>query len=201
MDKDEQELIREALDYLKKIQKNIKLGRFGIDSTDEAHLWITTDCGGGLVFASNGNSIFTTYNSSIECVGLKLKPSGSSPPPPAKIIHAWNGDIVLDAKQGDIVLRGKNIKIVATDSTGGQIVMDSSKLFNVSAPVTKISGDYCTISGSADISTMAGTGSNHGEIIQESSSGTSATKSSLLGRILAIIEKVKKFFESPCAGI
>lgn len=198
MNKDEQELIREALDYLKKVQKNIKLGRFSIDSTDEAHLWITTDCGGGLVFSSNGNSIFTTYNSSIECVGFKLKPDGITPPPPAKIIHAWNGDIVLDAKQGDIVLRGKNIKIFATDSAGGQVIIDSSKLFNVSAPNTKISGDYCTISGSADISTMSGTGSNHGEIIHETSSGTAAVKSSLLGRILSIIEKVKKFFESPC---
>lgn len=198
MDKDEQELIRESLDYLKKIEKIIQLGRFRINSTDEYHFILTTDCGGGFCFDKNGNHKFTTYNSSTEYVGLNIKTYENASPPPAKRIHAYNGDIVLNAENGDIILSGRNIKIFATDAMGGQVVIDSSKLFNVSSPVTKVSGEYCDISSSGNFTSKAGTNTSHGEIIHETTSGTSALKSSLLGRILSIIEQVKKFFESPC---
>ena len=45
---------------------------------------------------------------------------------PAKVIRAKNGDIHIDAMNGDIVLKGANIRLQATDSMG-EVTVNAGK--------------------------------------------------------------------------
>ena len=50
------------------------------------------------------------------------------PKEPAKIIRAKNGDIIIEAMSGEIVLRGKNIRIEAIDGKGEVTVTSTSQI-------------------------------------------------------------------------
>lgn len=198
MEDDSQEKLRKSLDYLKKLEKNIQLGRFRIDSSEELDFSILTDNGAGFIFSSNGNSLFSTKGTSTEVVGLNLNTKSLVKNVPAKMIRAINGDIILDAGRGDIILQAKNVKIFATDASGGQIVLDSTKMVYANSPNVKLTGDYFNGAFSAHTGLAGATGSNHAEINHETTTSTDADRSSFLGRILSAIKQFKKFFEPPC---
>jgi len=171
--------------------------KFRISSDSTCTFSLLTDNNSGLEFFENGNSIFITDKTSTEVVGRKLPPASDIP---AKMIHALNGDIVLDARQGDIVLRGLNIRIEGTDGLGGEVTINSSGIVQITAPTTRIQGEYCTMSASSCASLGAGALETHGEVSNEATSGSDFIRSSFFGKILSAIKRFKKFFESVCGA-
>jgi hypothetical protein len=170
--------------------------KWRIDSDNDILFSLITEHNTGIKFYNNGDSLFITDNTSSEVVGLKLPPNSDIP---AKIIHAANGDIVLDAKQGDIVLRGMNIRIEGIDGLGGEVTINSSKTVQIGAPNVKVQSDgIITMTAASTISTAAGSNEKHGEIANEDTTGTDFLQASFFGKILTAIKKFKAFFNSIC---
>jgi len=174
--------------------------KFRIDSSDKEKIdfSVLTDAGAGLTFESNGNTNFYTNNESREIVGRKIQKPSSDTCIPAKFIQAKGGDIVLEAEQGDIYLRGRNIFIVATDALGGEVVIDSNKIIQMNAPVVNTQADTATIAASATVNVTGGATISNGQIINENSTATDEIKASFFGKILAGLKKFKEFFNSKC---
>jgi len=169
--------------------------KFRIDSNSDYMFSLLMDNNCGILFQSDGNSLFTTDATSTEVVGRTLIPNSDIP---AKIIHAINGDIVLDAKQGDIVLRGMNIRIEGIDGLGGEVTINSSKIVQISAPIVNTQSDKCTITGVVSTSIAGGSSETLGEIANDHSTGTDFIQASFFGKILSAIQRFKKFFDSIC---
>jgi hypothetical protein len=170
--------------------------RFRIDSNSDILFSLLNEDNTGISFFRNGDSLFITNNTSTEVVGLKVPPNSDIP---AKIIHAVNGDIVLDAKQGDIVLRGMNIRIEGVDGSGGEITINSSKTIQMDAPNVKVqSQGNITMSAASSFSAAGGSNMIHGEITNEQTTGTDFLQSSFFGKILSAIKRFKDFFNSIC---
>lgn len=169
--------------------------KFRISSDSTCTFSLLTDNNSGLEFFENGNSIFITDKTSTEVVGRKIAPASDIP---AKMIYALNGDIVLDARQGDIVLRGLNIRIEGTDGLGGEVTINSSKIVQIGAPTTNIQGDNLTVSTSSRVSLGSGTVETHAEVSNEATAGSDFIRSSFFGKILSAIKRFNKFFESKC---
>ena len=181
---------------LKDINFVLQKHKWRIDSNDDILFSLITESNTGIKFYSTGDSIFTTDNTSSEVVGRNIPPNSDIP---AKIIHALNGDIVLDARQGDIVLRGMNIRIEGTDGLGGEITINSSKTVQIGAPNIKLQSDgNITMTSASSISAGGGFTESHGEITNEQTTGTDFLQASFFGKILSAIKKFKEFFNSIC---
>lgn len=85
-----------------------------------------------------GKHVLCTPGMSMECLGegLKLKPQGDKVCVPAKWIRAENGDIMLDAHNGDIHLRARNIYLDANGggNEDGEIVIDATRMVQLKGP-------------------------------------------------------------------
>jgi hypothetical protein len=184
-------LSKELQDFNFVLQKHL----FRIDSDSELHFSILTDNNCGIIFGSNGNSLFTTDGTSTEVVGRTIAPNSDIA---SKRICAINGDIVLDAKNGDIVLKGMNIRIEGVDGMGGEVTINSSKIVQITSPISNIQGDKFTVATTNSASIAGGYVETHGENSNENSTGTDFLQSSFFGKILSAIKKFKKFFESIC---
>lgn len=169
--------------------------RFRIDSLKEYPFSLVTDKAQGLMFKDDGSCAFYTGKGSVEVLGKNIERGSREP---AKLIQAENGDILLEAKGGDIVLRGANIRIEGNDALGGQVVIDSNKTLQLNAPTINGQGDNINLSGASTVSVGGGTAVVHGEMSSESTTGTDIVKASIFGKILSAIKKFSEFFSSIC---
>lgn len=188
----ELEKLKNAVD---KIERNFQLHKVRIDSTDEYHFSLVTDAISGFMFKKDGSSALGVPKTSVEVVGRKLDPNGKEP---AKMIRAENGDIVLDACHGNIILRGANVHIEGNSALGGQVTINSSKITQIDSPIFNAKTDYTTLAATGAFSASGGSHESNGEFANESTKGTDEEDASFFGRILSAIKKFKKFFESPC---
>ena len=98
---------------------------------------------------------------SVECLGdnlQKSKTEGSDPIQPAKLISAKHGDIVLDAMDGDIILKGDNIIIGANgirNNNDGDIMLTRTKPIAIDASDVKIDASNVRIVAIKDFSIVA----------------------------------------------
>ena len=101
--------------------------------------------GGG---PGTGKSVLYTPGLSMEVLGegLKVRDAGDVSMLPAKIIKCKRGDIIIEAENGDITLRGRNIHI---DSTGGgqdgQLNMKATRLATIDSPDVRLQGEKILI--------------------------------------------------------
>jgi len=101
--------------------------------------------GGG---PGTGKAVLYTPGQSCEVLGegLKVRESGDVIQLPAKIIKCKRGDIIIEAENGDITLRGRNIHI---DSTGGgqdgQLNMKATRLATIDSPDVRLQGEKILI--------------------------------------------------------
>ena len=172
--------------------------QFRIDSDygDNTAFGLTTDYQQGFKFRVDGSCHLLAKWSS-EVVGNNL-PTNPNACNIAKSIRAENGDIVLNAINGDITLIGKNIRIIATDALGGQIVLDSTKIIQLTSPITNVQGDNIAMAASGELAMAGGTASMSSQISTELTQGTDEVKASFFGKILSGIRKFTKFFSSLC---
>jgi hypothetical protein len=154
---------------------------------------LTLDNQQGISFLESGNSLFTVDKTSTEVVGRKLKGfSGNI----AKIIQAKNGNIVLDAEHGDIILKGANIRITSVDGLGGEVTISSSGIVQINTPTLKAQTTNTTIAAANQLNTAGGSLGTHGEMIVETCTATDFQNASFFGKILSTIKNFQNFFKS-----
>lgn len=116
------------------------------------------------------------------------------------LIRCMNGDVHIEAPNGDLVLQGKNVLINATDGAG-YVSVNSPKNIQMSAPYVGSEGDHVNISGSMGVSVLGSYCTVHGENDATVTKGTDEIlDGSLIQKIIGVIEQVKKFFKSICGG-
>lgn len=150
------------------------------------------------VFTDNGQGFqFTTDGEhKQQCSGTSYDLSGVNgvDKKPAKVIRAVKGDIHIEAMDGDIILKGRNIRIVALDGSG-EVTIVSGKHFSVNAPVQSMKGSNSNIVMSNSASVGAQATDTTGNMQNSQNSGAEECEGSLLTRLLNIAKKFKSFLE------
>jgi len=150
---------------------------------------VFTDNGQGFEYTTDGQYMQQCRKTSYEACGFDGKDGE-----PAKIIRAKKGDIIIEAMDGDIILRGKNIRIVALDGTG-EVTVVSGKHFAVNAPVQSFKGSNSNTVMSNSVSTGAQATDTTGNMQNSQNSGAEECEGSILSRLLNIAKKFQKFLE------
>ena len=152
---------------------------------------VYTDYGQGFSWTTDGEHRSVTNKTSYDLSGVD--PSASSGIP-AKIIRTKRGDIIIDAMDGDIIIRGKNVRLVASDGAG-EVTITSGKQFAVNAPIQSLKGTNFNTVMSNNVSIGAQTVDTNGNMQNTSNSGGEEGQSSILSRILGVVKKFGAFFE------
>lgn len=150
---------------------------------------VFTDNGQGFEYTQEGNKYDTCQKTSYELCGLDGKDKQ-----PAKVIRGKKGDIIIEAMDGDIVLRGNNIRIVALDGSG-EVTISSGKHFSVNAPVQSMKGSISNTVMTNSASTGAQTTDTTGNMQNTQASGAEEGQGSLLTKLLGIAKKFQNFLE------
>lgn len=148
---------------------------------------VFTDYGQGFEYTQDGQHKQLCRKTSYEICGLDGKDGE-----PAKVIRAKKGDIIIEAMDGDIILRGKNIRVVALDGVG-EVTVVSGKHFAVNAPVQSMKGSNSNTVMSNSASTGAQATDTTGNMQNSQTSGAEDSEGSILTRLLNISQKFQKW--------
>lgn len=154
---------------------------------------VTTDGGNATFLQKDGKRNDYVPSTSYELVGEKCNEGE-----PGKVILAKNGNIHLEAQNGDIILKAKNIRIVAEDGSG-EITLNSGKIIDFKAPYLKENATNITVTASGNLDLMAGTISSSAQIQNSDGSSTDLLQGTFLGQIFSGLQSLKKFFRD-CLG-
>ena len=101
--------------------------------------------GGG---PGTGKAVLYTPGMSMEVLGegLKVRNNNDISQLPAKIIKCKKGDIIIEAENGDITLRGRNINFEADGGDqGGQINIKATRVATIDSPDIRLQGEKILI--------------------------------------------------------
>ena len=101
--------------------------------------------GGG---PGTGKHVLYTPGMSMEVLGegLKVRNNNDISQLPAKIIKCKKGDIIIEAENGDITLRGRNINFEADGGDqGGQFNIKATRVATIDAPDIRLQGEKILI--------------------------------------------------------
>ena len=153
-----QQLKKEILDELEPEYFAMRRPGFNIESKcitqnhGIAEFIVATDQNQGIEFYEKGNAKVLA-NKSIEIVAGKQNPDGNAF---AITLDAKNGNILISCPDGDLILKGKNVKILATDADG-DVWIDSPKTLNMNAPEINTKGTKVNMTSTSDMHIDAGT--------------------------------------------
>ena len=150
---------------------------------------VFTDIGQGFEYTQEGNKFDTCRKTSYEAVGRDTNEGE-----PAKIIKAENGDVIIEALGGDIVLRARNIRIVAMDGSG-EVTINSAKQVSIQAPIQNLKGTNLNTVMTNNISMGALAVDSTGVMQNTQNTGSEEQQSSILSQLLGVVQKFKKFLE------
>lgn len=154
---------------------------------------ITSDGGNSVLLQRDGKRNEYVPSTSYELVGETCNEGE-----PGKVIIAKNGNIHLEAQNGDIILKAKNIRIVAEDGSG-EVTLNSGKIIEIRAPYVKENATNVTVTASGNLETLAGTKSGSAQIQNSDGSSTDLLQGTFLGQIFSGLQSLKKFFKD-CLG-
>ena len=160
----------------------------------DIELGLSTPTKQGINMYKNGNCDFAINGTLKEVSGFKVK----NPEEFARIIDAENGSILIQALNGTITLKAKNIRLVGIDGTEGEITLQASKTVHMDAPTVGAQGTNITLAASQNASVAGSTTTVHGATPPDISSGAETDNSSIMGQILDAIKRFKNFFNSIC---
>ena len=154
---------------------------------DTVDFSIITDNGQGFEYRVDGVKLDHCNAQSYEECGKDV-PAGTH----AKIIRAKRGNIVIEALDGDIILRGNNIRISAKDGSG-EVTINSTKQIAMNSPIvnTKTSNSNLVAANSASVAAQAT--DTVGNIQNTQAASVDIGQASILGKILGILTKFKNF--------
>lgn len=154
---------------------------------------VFTDNGQGFEYTQEGNKFDTCDKTSMEVCGNQTKEQE-----PAKVIFAENGNIQLEAPNGEIVLKARSIRIVAMDGSG-EVTINSAKNFSVQSPVQNYRGTYSNTVMTSQTNIAALAVGTRGEVQNSATSGSEDTEGSLLTQLLKLSQQFKDWISS-CVG-
>ena len=111
--------------------------------------------GGG---PGTGKAVLYTPGQSCEVLGegLKVRKPGDTSQLPAKIIECKRGDMIFECKDGNILLRARNIFI---DANGGgqygQFVVKAERIADITAPDLRVQSDKIVVKATKDMNVLA----------------------------------------------
>ena len=111
--------------------------------------------GGG---PGTGKAVLYTPGQSMEVLGegLKVRDAGDISMLPAKIIKCKRGDIYIEAENGDITLRGRNITLDAFGGgQDGQFNVKSTRIASIDAPDIRLQGEKILIDATNQINIIS----------------------------------------------
>lgn len=159
---------------------------------------IVTGEGDGTVHYEDGREVTVAKGGSLEILGQNLKVGSKSENPinPAKLIRAEKGDIIIEAKNGKIILMGTQVEIRASgnkkDKTGS-IYMNANVSVQVNSPDTRISGTKCTIAAAHTLNVV---GKNYIDMVSSFSSASTSTdllSTNIFQQVSSIHKKLLSF--------
>lgn len=151
-------LKKEILEDLEENYFAMKRPGFNIESNyvTQAHgvaeLSITTDQNQGIQFYRKGNAKMIA-NKSIEMVAGKDQEDERAF---AITLDAKSGNILISAPDGDLILKGGNVKILATDADG-DVYINSKKTLTMKSPEVNTKGTKVTMTATSDMHLDGGT--------------------------------------------
>jgi hypothetical protein len=160
----------------------------------DIELGLSTPTKQGINMYKNGNCDFAINGTLKEVSGFKVK----NPEEFARIIDATNGSILIQALNGTITLKAKNIRLVGVDGTEGEITIQASKKILTNAPTITTQGTNITLAAAQNASVAGSSTTIHGATPPDVSSGAETDNSSIMGQILDAIKRFKNFFNSIC---
>jgi hypothetical protein len=160
----------------------------------DIELGLSTPTKQGINMYKNGNCDFAINGTLKEVSGFKVK----NPEEFARIIDAENGSILIQALNGTITLKAKNIRLVGVDGTEGEITLQASKKILTNAPTVTTQGTNITLAAAQNASVAGSSTTIHGATPPDVSSGAETDNSSIMGQILDAIKRFKNFFNSIC---
>ena len=160
----------------------------------DIELGLSTPTKQGINMYKNGNCDFAINGTLKEVSGFNVK----NPEQYARIIDADKGSILIQALNGTITLKAKNIRLVGVDGVEGEITMQASKKILTNAPTVTTQGTNITLAASQNASVAGSSTTIHGATPPDVSSGAETDNSSIMGHILDAIKRFKNFFNSIC---
>lgn len=117
-----------------------------------AEFIVATDQNQGIEFYEKGNAKVLA-NKSIEIVAGKDQDDEKSF---TIALDAKTGHIEITAREGDLILRGGNVKILATDADG-DVFINSKKTVTMKAPECNVKGTKVSMTATSDMHVDGGT--------------------------------------------
>ena len=148
---------------------------------------IITDYGQGFEYRVDGVKLDHCNAQSYEECGRDVK-AGT----PAKIIRAKRGDIVIEALDGDIILRANNIRIQAKDGNGDPTI-NSTKQIALNSPIVNAKSSNLNLVASNSASIAAQATDTVGNIQNTQAASVDIGQASILGKLLGVLTKFRKF--------
>lgn len=153
---------------------------------------VVTDNLQGIKFCTDGSHFQVCYGTSYEICGQDVGKDE-----PAKVIRAKNGDIQIDAMNGDIILKGANIRLQATDAVG-EVTIVAGKQVATRAAVVSTHGTKVNIMGTSDVNVGGAAVETNAKVVNSQSQATDEKQASFLGQLMSAIKKFKELLE--CAA-
>tara|TARA_B100000287_G_scaffold395218_1_gene409890 strand:- start:4063 stop:4638 length:576 start_codon:yes stop_codon:yes gene_type:complete len=138
----------------------------------------------GIAWYKHGLQKLVVNGTSYETVGIDAKKGDVT-----KIISAANGDIKIEALDGDIFLEARNIRLKAADEltlTSGQHILLDGAVMNLKATTTNILGKKNLSMGGQFIEVSGG-------VSVEEGTQTDKKQGGFLGSLISTFDKFKDF--------
>ena len=147
-----------------------------------------TDEGQGIAWYKNGLHRLVTNGCSYETVGGG-KRGEQKENQPAKLICASTGNICLECQDGDVLIKGRNIRFEAEN----ELTLVSSKHISLDCSVLNLKGTNTNILATQRLSQGANFLEAEGGAGNESGTSTDAIKGGFLGKIMTAFGRFKDF--------
>ena len=147
-------------------------------------LEMITDEGQGWAFYKDGLHKMVVNGTSYEIVGFRGKDGV-----PAKMITANSGNICLEALDGDIILKARNIRFKSTD----EFTVNSGKHISLQCAEMHLAATNVNILGKKNLSMGAQFIEISGGVSVEEGTQTDKKQGGFLGSIIGTFDKFKDF--------
>lgn len=188
----QEEFDRLSYNYYRRNYPNFNItSGHNTDNHGKSEYVMSTDTGQGIEFFKQGNCKIVGRKS-IELSAGDL----ASDKDVCISIRAQDGHIVIEAKNGDLTLKGNNIILEATDADG-TIEAKPGKVFKVKAPEIDLEGTKFVGSATMDMLLAAGELSMYSESgpIKQGDGTQSIISSSVFSTVFTIVDKARQFFK------
>ena len=144
---------------------------------------VFTDHAQGFEYTQDGQKIDVCRGTSLEICGVD-----------EKSVQEGQPGKIIDAKNGDITLKARNIRIVALDGSG-EVTINAAKQIHTNAPITSIKGGISNTVMTNSASTGALATDTTGVMQNSQSSGAEESEGSILSKLLSLAKKFKDILE------